>query len=352
MRLLPSLLAGLLLAAAAPVVTAQASNTAAASPAAAASKPSKAIFGAGPASAKKVDGRPYYTYDASPGGVLVDHIAVINYATHALTLNVYTVDAKTGSKGTFVYPPRSAARRQVGAWISVVTPHNSGELSIGPRSTVILPVHLHVPSSASPGDHAGAVIVSLTSLVKNKNQQKIKFEQRIATRVIIRVSGPLHPRLSIQNLHATYSGSVSPFASGSVDVSYTVRNTGNVLLGARQQINVHGLFGSSEQAGPVSGVPLLLPGGSYQVHARVPGVYPEISITATVRLGPEGLRGDLNPATPVVTASVQLWAIPWLLVGVILLIALGIAALIWRRRRRLIAPARIKTDQVPEEAKS
>ena len=162
------------------------------------------------------------------------------------------------------------------------------------RTTIILPFRLRVPSNASPGDHAGAVIVSINGLVKSKSQ-KLKLEQRIATRVIIRVSGPLHPQLSIENLHASYSGHLNPFASGTVTITYTVRNTGNALLGATQQVSVHGLFGSSAHATGVRGVPLLLPGGAYQVKTRVPGVLPEVWVTAAVRLGPEGLRGDINP---------------------------------------------------------
>ena len=39
-----------------------------------------------PASATKLDGRPYFTYDASPGGILEDHIAIVNFSTKPLKL--------------------------------------------------------------------------------------------------------------------------------------------------------------------------------------------------------------------------------------------------------------------------
>lgn len=352
MRLLLSLLAGLLLVGAAPLVAADAASTTASAPSVtAAGQPPKASFGAGPASTKTLDGRPYFSYDASPGGVLEDHIAIVNFAAHAQTLNVYTVDAATGSTGDFVYAVKSAARRQVGAWLSVPTPSSAGVVTVGPHKTMILPVLLRVPAKASPGDHAGAVIVSLTGLVKGKKGQLVKFEQRIATRVIIRVSGPLHPGLTIENLHAQYLGHLNPFADGTVKITYTVHNTGNVLLGASQGVTVHGLFGSSAHAKSVPGVPLLLPGGSYKVSAVVPGVAPEISVTATVRLRPEGLRGDVNPVLRVVTASVHLWAVPWLLIIVVIVLALIIAGLIWRRRRRSKAPAPASVGQTPQGVK-
>jgi len=350
MRFLRSIIAGLFLVGLIPLATAQAAPLARAVPSTAlSSQPGKVAFGAGPATAGKLDGRPYYTYDASPGGVLTDHIAIRNFAKRPQTLNVYTVDATTGSNGYFVYAPKSAARKQVGAWLSVITPNNAGKVTIGPGATMILPVHLHVPANASSGDHAGAVIVSLTGLVKGSSQ-RLKFEQRIATRVIIRVSGPLHPRLSIVGMHASYSGHLSPFSSGTVNVTYTVHNAGNVLLGASQTLTVHGLLGSSHSVS-LKVVPLLLPGGSYKVSARVPGVLPEIAVTATVKLRPEGLRGDVNPALTPVSASVTLWVVPWLLVAVIVIIIVIVAWLIWRRRRRGIAPVGASVGKEPEGVK-
>jgi hypothetical protein len=210
-----------------------------------------------------------------------------------------------------------------------------------------------VPGNASPGDHAGAVIVSLTSLVKGKSGQRVKFEQRIATRVIIRVSGPLRPRLSIENLHASYSGHLNPFAAGAVTVSYTVENTGNVLLGAAQQVSAHGWFGSTARAPALPVVPLLLPGGSYPVTVHVHGVFPEIGLSATVGLTPEGLRGDVNPGLHLITASVQLWAVPWILVAVFVVLVVAIVALFWRRRRRSRAGARSRATahKTPEGVK-
>jgi Bacterial protein of unknown function (DUF916) len=351
MRFLVPLIAALVLVGAAPIATAEAAPGGySASSAAAAAPPAKASFGAGPASAQKLDGRPYFSYDATPGGSIEDHIAVINFAAHPQTLNVYPVDAVNGTNGAFAYAARAAPRTQVGAWLTVGM-IKAGEITVAPRTVEILPIYLRVPSNASPGDHVGAVIVSLTGLLKGKNKQLVKFEQRIATRVIIRVSGPLHPRLSIENLHASYSGHLDPFASGAVTVTYTVRNTGNVLLGASQHISAHGLFGSSGRAPALAGIPLLLPGGSYRVSTRVPGVLPEISVTVAVRLGPEGLRGDINPGLHVISASVTLWTVPWILVALVIILLLVIIALIWRRRRRSPAPGRVGV-QTPEGVKS
>lgn len=303
-------------------------------PATAASPHANVTFGAAPATKGKIDGRPYFTFDASAGGGLEDHIGIINFARHAQELSVYAVDATSATDGDFVYAPKGAPRTGAGGWIAVGTPHASGLVRVKGRSTTILPIHLQVPSNAQPGDHAAAVIVSLTSLVKGKSGERVHLEQRVATRVIVRVSGTLRPQLTIMNLKASYAGHVNPFAHGNVTVTYTVHNSGNVLLGGAQQVSVHGLFGTTTNANTVPPVPLLLPGGSYAVRVHLSGVAPEISMTAKVRITPDGLQGDVNPGVQVVTASVHFWAIPWLLIVVILAALLAAVGEFIRRRRR------------------
>ena len=319
-------------------------------PSAAKAKKSNITFGAGPANATKPDGRSIFTYDTSPGGQIRDHIAVLNITHHAEVLRVYTVDVAPGGDGGFFYEPRNAPRVGAGAWVAVGTPNASGVLRAKPRSTTILPVHLTVPANASPGDHVAAVIVSLTALVKGKSGQRVDLEQRVATRVLVRVSGTLRPQLSIENLKAKYHARINPFASGSVTVHYTVRNTGNAILGGTQQVSIHGFFGTTTQALKLPAIPVLLPGGTYNVTTTVPGVFPEIWMSAKVRVTPAGLTGDVNPGLKVATASTHFWAIPWILIALILLL---LAFVSWtvRRRWRRSHPAKTPVTTQSKESK-
>jgi hypothetical protein len=296
-------------------------------------------FGAGPANATKPDGRTYFNYDASAGGRISDHLAVLNITRHPETLRVYTVDVDPGRDGGYVFPPRSAPRVGAGAWVAVGTPHASGVIRAKPRSTTILPVRLQVPASATPGDHAAAVIVSLTALVKGKSGQRVHLEQRVATRVLIRVAGTLRPQLTIENLQAGYAGTLNPIASGAATVRYTVRNTGNAILAGTQAVSVKGLFGSTAHATGLPAIPTLLPGGSYSATVHVPGVFPEVRETAKVTVSPKAVGPDVDSGLAPVTTSTHFWAIPWILIVIILLLIIG-----WwlrRRRRRAIAPAAV-----------
>jgi hypothetical protein len=316
-------------------------------------KPTNITFGAGPASKKGPDGRTLFTYDASPGGRIKDHIAILNLTRHAETLRVYTVDVDPGTNGGFFFPPRTAPRVGAGAWVAVGTPHAAGFIRAKPRSTTILPIHLTVPSNASPGDHVAAVVVSLTGHVKGgqingSSGQDVNLEQRVATRVLVRVSGTIRPQLSIESLKAHYAGRVNPFAGGTATVTYLVRNTGNAILGGSQEVSIHGLFGSTTHAGPLAAIPPLLPGGSYAMKVHVPDVFPEFLMTANVQVTPEGLTGAVDPGLHAVTSKVKFWAIPWILIGIIVLLVLIVAGAIIRRRRRAretAAPLDVKTPE-------
>jgi Bacterial protein of unknown function (DUF916) len=297
-----------------------------------------ATFGAAPAGPKKADGLPYFTFDSSPGGQTTDHVAVTNYSTRRLTLSVYTVDAIAANNGAIAFQTHGAPRLEAGAWLAVGTPHGSGKVTLKPRSSVVLPVHVVIPRNAPPGDHVGAVIVSLAGRVSGSfgqgGQTNSKLEQRIAVRAVFRISGPLRPDLTIGQLKAKYSGLIDPFAKGHATVTYVVHNGGNVVLGGPQTVTINGLLGEKVAGPAIAEVPPLLPGASYPVSVRVPGVYPEGLMTAKVDIDPAGLQGEIDPGLHPVTSSVHFLAIPWIPLVVVLLLILGLAGAYARRRRR------------------
>jgi hypothetical protein len=294
-------------------------------------KPPPAVFGLGPASAKAVDGRPYYYFLAQPGSSLSDHVAIVNIGLETLTLSVYTTDASNAPDGSFSFTTAAQRPEDVGAWVHMQIPGGGDKVVVKGRSKVILPVSMTVPANASPGDHAGALVASLQGQVRGSNGELIHLDQRVATRVFVRISGPLHPRLAVENLRATYRGSLNPFGKGAVTVSYVVHNTGNVKLGGIQHVSVRGLLGSVAASNEPQ-VPLLLPGGSVQESIVVNGVLPQLWMSATVTVQPAGLTGDVNPSSATVTATTHFWAFPpWLLLVLLILIVLG---LLWYERHR------------------
>jgi hypothetical protein len=309
--------------------------------AAPAAKPSGRItFGVEPASARAADGRPYFSFGVSAGAVLYDHAAVVNYSSRTLSLQLYATDAIETSAGGYGLLPSSVRPTGVGAWVSF--PPRFANLQVPPASPtgpgeVVVPLTVRIPDNATPGDHAGGIVASLRTVGTSKGQ-KVILVVRTGTRLFIRVAGALAPRLSISDLHATYAGTLNPIGKGEVTVSYAVNNTGNVDLALTQRVAVSGLVSDHRQIA-LANLPLLLPGASTDERVVVAGVWPQFRLRATVSAIEQVPVGSAGvPSLATVSASVSVWAIPWPLLAVIVLMLIAVVVSFRLRRRRATPP--------------
>jgi hypothetical protein len=303
-------------------------------------KPPTVTFGIGPSDGKKLDGRPYFSYAASPGSVINDHFELVNVSNQTLNLLVYGASALTNASGGLGYQPDGAKRTDAGAWLR--TPLFNGQplFRIRQRSTVILPFQLEIPANAQPGDHTAGIAVGLVASIVGKNTKNFNLEQRVVAKVYVRVSGTPVAKLEVSNVHASYTGTLNPLGKGDAKVTYTVRNTGNVDLAADQKVSISGLFGGTGSATPVRRLSDLIPGSTTNVTVHFHGVLPEVFLTASVRLQPQALPGSVDGKLRDATGSTQFWAIPWAFV--VLVIVLGLLTYFGRRylkRRAASRPA-------------
>lgn len=293
-----------------------------------------ASFGIGPGSAKGLDGRPYLQFYASPGATAPDHVVIRNLSTKPLTMAVYATNAESGADGTVSYTARTARPTGDAAWLSIQTRGSAGSVTVPARSDVVLPVTLKVPAHAAPGDHTIAVIASITSKVKSESGTNVDFEQRVALRAFIRVSGALNPSLEIQDVRVRYTASTLFTGRGNLVVHYRIRNAGNLNLGGRPQIEVNGPLGRSGSAGTLADTPVLLPGGSIEGNVVVRNVLAQGPMQARLTVSALKVPGNDDPTMAPMTVRASFFAVPWLLV-----IALGVLITVfllwfWLRHRR------------------
>ena len=303
------------------------------------SKDRVVTFGIQPASDGLADSRPFYSWGATPGSSLTDHVALLNYSRRPLVLDVYATDAFTTVDGAFGLLPTGERPTGAGSWITLHG--DTTGVRIPPRhgnrpGELVIPVTATIPADATPGDHPAGILAVLTSTGKDSSGANVTLEQRVGTRVFVRVSGDLRPSLAVENLHATYHGAASPFGRGSVTVTYTLHNTGNVRLGANGSTTISGLFTDEAIPGPKQ--PLLLPGAKVHVSVNIPGVLPQLRMTSQVNVTPLAVAGDQLPPVKAALAETGFWAVPWLLVALVILLLVVVGVLWWRRRRRSGAP--------------
>jgi hypothetical protein len=168
------------------------------------------------------------------------------------------------------------------------------------------------------------------------------------------VSGPLHPGLQIVNVNTSYHSKDATFGEGTMSVSYTVKNTGNVRLAASQSVAVSGIVGSSKKVKP-GNIIQLLPGGTTRVSVVVPSVLPLVLVRPHITIKPGALPGDVDPALTPVSYRKWVLAVPW---GEIAVLVILIVIFWWRRRGRArprpavaaTAPVVPPADQSPRRA--
>ncbi len=283
--------------------------------------------------------RPSYGYTLPRGGQLRDSLVVVNRGKTPLVLSLYGADVFTTDAGRLDLRGAEVKARDVGAWVQL----EQRKVRVPPGQSVDVPFRLALPDSVAPGDHLGGIVTSTA-------------DQRQVIKIRLRVSGELKPALSVDDLKVQYAGTPNPLGTGSATVTYTLRNTGNAIVSARQAASVAGPFGLfATQPDQLVDSPQLLPGETWKVSAPIHGVPPTLHLTATVAITPllktTPLRATPSTTTPpevtppgatplgaavlpATVSSTQVWAIPWTLLCVLGAFAAIATFLITRHRRR------------------
>ena len=245
--------------------------------------------------------RKQFGYTINPGGRVDDDVVISNHGTGPLRVRL-----------------RVSGLR----WVRV----RRDDATVQRGESIDVPFALALPDDAAPGDHAGGIVAEAGG-------------SQAEVRVRLRVAGPLKPSLAVEQLRIDYAGTPNPFGKGDATVSYTIHNTGNAILTARQTLSVSGPFGRwAVKAGRIADSPTLLPGGTFKVTVPLHGVTPALRSKATVSLVPllTDAAGSTAPLAAI-EASAHAWTVPWSLLLLVVVVLCGLVAAL--RPRRIRRPA-------------
>ena len=300
-------------------------------------------FGIRPSGPKKPDARPTWTYqNLKPGQQVFDHVAVVNISTKPALLDVYPADAFNTAAGGFDVLPEKKASTDLGTWVHLTRKR----VQVPARSTLIMPFSLTVPKNAEPGDHAAGIVASLKTLAKDRKGNAVTVDQRVGARLYVRVAGALTPRLEIVRESGAFAAG-GLLSRGTTTMRYSVRNTGNVRLVGVQTIRVNNLFGGSTVAKGTPELAELLPGNSVDFTVPVKRVLPAFLLAGRVTVDPRSVTGNVDPALSQATARTWIWAVPWLILALLLLVIAygGYRGWRWYRARQATKPKPAPTTE-------
>jgi len=236
--------------------------------------------------------RATLTYEVAPGATLDDAVTLFNYSNVQLNFRLYATDAFNNEDGAFDLLPGEETPDDVGSWITLAQEN----ITVPARSQATVPITVKVPADASPGDHVGAVLASSVALGTGADGKVVNLDRRTGSRVYLRVEGPLNPELVVESVSTTYKPSLNPLA-GTADVTYRIRNRGNVRMQGTHNVSVGGLLGLAAQDTPSEDLPELLPGEDFTVRVTLHGVA-AIGLAATkVHVQPATIDGEDLPSS-------------------------------------------------------
>lgn len=304
------------------------------------SSPNQVKWSELPATATGVDrSRNLFNYGVvKPGSTVIDHVEIVNRSKQAAAFSIYGTDATgTSAQNALLLLPQGKKPTDIGSWVGFQGGASELGTIIPGGKAIVLLFTIKIPLLATPGDHTGALIAAVGIPKKSANGLAVVENYRIAVPIEMRVPGALRAGIQIQSISGGFSVPLNPAGSGTATISYTVANVGNVKQTGAQAVTVTGPFGEKATVRPTK-LPTILPGDSIRVTVPVSGLYPAGPMSAHVTVTPAWPPRTiaLSTALQPVNGSASLFAMPWALLGLILLlIAIGFGVwwlLRWRRR--------------------
>lgn len=297
--------------------------------------PNLVTFGISPAGPERPDDRPFLAYEAAPGSVINDHVALINQDARPLTLQTYASDVVQTPEGGLSALPRDKKNVDAGSWVTVGV---AGDVTVPPASAktgvgfAVVPLTITVPADIEPGDHVIGVVASLRSAGKaGAGAPDITLDQRVAARLYLRISGRMAPGVVVEHIDSRFEG--NQLGHGSATITYTLHNTGNVRVGVRAAVAVAGPFGVGARTGKGKPVSDLLPGATATQTVTVQDVWAMGVNPVTVRAQVVAPTAGQDPGLGTVRGRSVLWATTYGQGAVALLVAGAVAWQVVRVRR-------------------
>lgn len=299
-------------------------------------------------------GRGYFVLEAQPGQTVKRSVRVVNTGKAPGTVRLNGVDATTGQTTGAVYRDRTAARRDVGAWITPA----AGELRLAPGQARTVALTIKVPKDARDGQHLGGVVAESTTLTPGATHKRgrgsFRVDVRSLTIVAVQLDLPGAPRERMAVTAVRPGG-----AAGYQTLMVGLRNDGNRLIKGRGDLGVTGANGKVAKRigfpvdtfvpGTAVADPVLVPGkglpaGTYRANVTLRYGHGQVArLDAPFTISRKQLQQVFGPQPQQAPAAIASGApVVVIVLGALALLAagfLGAFLLLRRRVARRAAPA-------------
>lgn len=250
--------------------------------------------------------RASFKIELATGQSYSDAISVKNLGARDLTIELYAGDGLTTDTGDFDITNSQTPATETGSWISLA----QTQVTVPAGNSVDVPFTLQVPENVTPGDHPGGIVAVVSTQTNSESEGTVISDNRVGTRVHLRVSGEIQTSLSIEKLTTSYETNWNPFSGGTATLNYTIKNTGNIRLGYETTAVLKAL--NITQGTPEKSTRReLLPGESVTEKLTVDQITPLFWVSTNLNATPQAVTEELGTAPlTTITASSGTLALP------------------------------------------
>jgi hypothetical protein len=181
--------------------------------------------------------RSIFIHTLPPGAFQEEGVRVINNTEEEKRIRVYSVDSEIASGGKFACRQFSDEKESVGKWISV----HKKEVSLSPKTNVLVSFSLSVPDTVSPGEHNGCIVLEeITSQTSHEPGVRLHF--RTGIRVAITVPGEITQE--VVSLGFSVGTQRKEKSRTVILATPIIKNRGNVSADTNVSVSVRSPFGT------------------------------------------------------------------------------------------------------------
>lgn len=160
----------------------------------------------------------WFIYKQDPGTSLNDEVLIVNNSSVKKVINLYPADSVSASGGGFALKQEGEKMQDIGSWTSL----SQGEVTLGPNESKLVPFLIQIPTSTTPGEYTGAIIVQ-EKTAPIKTQDGMTLALRMGVRIYLTVSGDIKKSINLGSLEAKMD-------QNTVHITLPITNTGNASV--------------------------------------------------------------------------------------------------------------------------
>ena len=203
-----------------------------------------------------------FIYTLSAGGSKNDQIYLSNGSDTDQVVQLYAVDGTVSNTGAFTCKQQVEPRTDVGAAISL----SKTEVTVPANGNLLVDFTVRLPKAIDVGEHDGCIVIQKKEDTPQQSTGSIQVHTRTAVRVVVLVPGTIHRQVDISDFSAVSSYKKGQSTYVGPQVSFGLKNTGNVSADVAVNVRVRDLFGNELHAPGSSGTKAFF-SGQYPVIA-------------------------------------------------------------------------------------